>query len=282
MRKIPHGFRVLSFGGCAVAITVLGWSTAGSIHVDAQRNPAAAAQQPSGAMPGVTVGGLRIVGPGVGENATELRPFNESPGTTIVLLLAAPAGAGLVAIDNDTSSLKAVTDDKGQSLLEEGRIGPFPKVSNDGSVGLVEVEVRGRPSAGATAVTAQGTIAVTLASGSKPQRIPNVRLEANRVMKVGTATITVKEVTPGSDSTSVTLGLARSVMSTIRDVHFFTAQGAAIESRRTGSGYMNDAGELSFDVKTKDTVATLEFDVWQNPRAVKLPFSVKVGVGMDK
>ena len=281
MWTILRGSRMLAVGGVGVALTATAWTMAGSA-VLAQRSGGAPAAQPAGALPKISVGGVRVTAPGLGESGTELRPFNESPGTSIVVYLTAPAGAGLVDIDDDASTLKSFADDKGQTMLEEGRIGPFPKVSSDGSAGLFEIEVRGRPSAGATSVTAQGTVAVTLANGSKPQRVPSVRLENGRTFKVGTTTITVKEVTSDADSTSVTLGLPRTAMSAIRSLHFLTAAGAAIESHRSGSGYMNDDGEFNYEVKTKDKVVTLEFDLWQNLHSAKVPFSVKVGIALDK
>lgn len=241
-----------------------------------------AAQAPAAASPQISIAGVRVVGPGLGANASEISAFNERPGVTIALFIKAPTGSGIVDIDDDASRIDAFTDDKGQSLLEEGDIGSFPKVSEDGSVGLIDIEVRARPSAGAVSVNAQGSVAMTLAGGSKPQRIANVRLEAGQTVKLGTATIALKEITAGDESMSITLGLTRPLMTTIRDVRFFDAKGVKIESRRTSSGYMGDAAELAYDVKTKDKAAAVEFDIWQNMRQVKVPFNVKASVALDR
>lgn len=269
--------------GCA-ALLLFAASPPATGRARAQRSTPPAAQRPAAAAPApqVSVAGIRVVGPGAGANGTELRAFNESPGTAIAVLLKAAAGSGIVEIDGSESRVETFADDKGQSLMEEARVGPFPKVSDDGTVALFEIEVRARPSAGAVSVSAQGAVAVTVAAGSKPQRIANVRLEPARTLKMGTATITLKDVTPSDDSTSLTLALSRPVMRTIRDVRFFDAKGEQFESRRTGSGYINDAAELSYDVKTKDKVATVEFDVWQNQRSVKVPFNVKASLALDR
>ena len=45
---------------------------------------------------------------------------------------------------------------------------------------------------------------------------------------------------------------------------------------------INDAAQLSYDVKTKDKVVTVEFDVWQNQRSVKVPFNVKASLALDR
>ncbi len=243
----------------------------------AQRPPASA---PAAASPQISAAAIRVVSPGLGANGTELRPFNESPGTVVVLAVQPPRGSGIVQIDDHGSTLDAFSDDKGQSLLEEGRVGPFPKVAEDGSAAIVEVEVRGRPSSGAAAVSVQGTLAVMLAAGSKPVRAAGVRLEQNQTFKIGTTTMTVGEVTADDESTKVTFGLPRSVLYTIRDVRIFDAKNAPIETRRTGSGYFNEKAELMVSAKTKDKTVIVEFELWQNPRTAKVPFNVQAGLGV--
>jgi hypothetical protein len=99
-------------------------------------------------------------------------------------------------------------------------------------------------------------------------------------MKVGAATVSVKEVTATDEAQSVTFGLTRTLLKTIRDVKFLDAKGEAIEARRTGSGYFNESAELNYEVKTKDKVVTVEFHLWQNIRTVKVPFNVKAGLGL--
>jgi len=242
--------------------------------------PAATPPAPATPPPQVTAAAIKVVGPGLGANGSELRPFNDSPGTVVALAIQAPRGAGIVEIDSHASQVEAFSDDKGQSLLEEGRIGSFPKIAEDGSAAFVEVEVRARPSAGTAAVTVQGSIAMTLAGGSKPTRVANVRLVPNQTFKVGTATMTVNEVTADEESSKITLALTRSVMTTIREVRFFDAKNTPIEARRVGSGYMNEKAELMLDAKTKDKVVTIEFELWQNLRTMKAPFNVQAGLGV--
>ena len=241
--------------------------------------PAAAAPQ-AAAPPQVTAIAIRVVAPGLGANGSELQPFHESPGTAVALAVQAARGSGIVEVDSHAGKLDVFTDDKGQSLLEEGRVGPFPKVAEDGSVAMVEVEVRARPSAGATSVTVQGTLALTVAAGSKPVRTANVKLQTEYAFKVGTAAMTIGEVKVDEDSTKMTFGLTRTVLSTIREVRFFDAKNVPIESRRTGSGYMNEKASLDYEAKTKDKTVTIEFELWQNPRAIKVPFNVQAGLGL--
>lgn len=242
------------------------------------RPPAAPPAAPA-AMPQIVAAGLRVTGLGLGTNGTELKPFNESPGTTIALAIQAPKGAGIVDIDDHASKLEVFSDDKGNSLLEEGRVGPFPKISEDGTAALVEVEVRARPSSGAASISVQGTVAMTLAGGSKPIRAANVKLDANQTFKIGATTLTVAEAKIEEDATKFTVKLPRSLLTTIREIRFFDAKNAPIEGHRRGSGYFNEKAELELEAKTKDKVFSIEFEVWQNLRTVKAPFKVELGVG---
>jgi hypothetical protein len=244
------------------------------------QRPTPQAQAPAPPPPQVSAAGIRIVGLGLGANGSELRPFNESPGTVVVVAIQAPRGSGIVQIDGHGSQIDAFADDKGQSLLEEGRVGSFPKIAEDGSAALAEVEVRGRPSAGATAVSVQGSLAMTLAGGSKPTRVAAVRLVENQAFKVGAAAMTVNEVKADDESTKITLGLTRTVLNTIKEIRFFDAKNAPLEGRRAGSGYMNERAELELDVKTKDKTIAIEFELWQNLRTIKAPFSVQAGFGL--
>ena len=279
--RIRPLIQLATFLFCIVVVLAIG-----SRIADAQQRgrgaqrpatPPAAAPAPA---PQITATAIRIVGTGLGANGTELRPFNESPGTVVVLAIQAPRGSGIVQIDSRGSTLESFADDKGQSLLEEGRIGSFPRIAEDGSTAIIEAEVRARPSAGTTSVTVQGAIAMTLAGGSKPTRVANVRLVTGQTFKVGTATMTVGEVTTEEDSTKVTIGLTRTVLNTIREVRVFDAKNAPIEARRTGSGYMNEKAEMQYDAKTKDTMVTLEVELWQNQRVIKAPFNVQAGLGV--
>lgn len=285
--KLSTRWSVCVLFGLAVTIGLAGTSAQGGRGASAPAPskgaapaPAKAASAPPAPMPHVAAAGLRIVGVGLGANGSELHAFNEQPGTAIALAIQSPPNSGIVEFDERGSRIEAFTDDKGQSLLAEGRFGSFPKLAEDGSVALVEVEVHGRPSAGATSLTLQGSAAMTLANGSKPTRLPNIRLEPARTMKLGAATVTIKTVDTSEDSLEVTLALSRTVLSTVRSVRFFDGKGTLLESRRTSSGYMNDAAEVEYRIKGTEKLVAVEFDVWQNIRQIKVPFVVSFGMGI--
>jgi hypothetical protein len=244
--------------------------------------PAAAktAPAPAPALPQVSVAGVRIIGPGFGANGSEIHAFNNSPGTTIAIAFQAAPGTGIIDIDDRASRIEGFADDKGQNLLAEGRLGSFPKISEDHSVALVELEVQGRPSTGAAVISARGTVAMTLATGSNVTHIANLSLEAGKTFKIGAATVTVKSATPSDDNMDVTLGLPRSLMNAIKAMHFADAKGQPIDSHQTSSGYTNEVASIELELKTKDKAASVDFDIWQSPQQVKVPFNLAAGLGM--
>jgi hypothetical protein len=260
-------------------------AVAATSHLMAQANrrparPAAAAPAPPpGPPPEISVVGVRVVGAGLGKNREEIRAFNQTPGMAIALAIKMPPGQGIVELDEDNCLLTSVTDDAGTDLGEQAEYGSFPKASEDGSVGLIEIESRLRPAATATAIMAEGTLVFSASPGSKPTKVANVKLEKGKTFKVGTTTITLAEVTPGED-TSIELALPRSVLYTIRDVKFLKADGTPLEADRTSRGYMNDDATMGYRIKGAGPTVTIEFDLWQGLREQKVPFKIKTGLAL--
>jgi hypothetical protein len=196
-----------------------------------------------------------------------------------VLWVKMPAGQGLIDIDEDASLLQSVGDDKGTNI--GGKYGSFPRVFKDGSGGTIEIASTGFPAAGATAVLADGSLAMSVASGTRKTRVANVRLQNDAKFTFEKTPMAVAEVGAEGDAQTFTLKLPRRVMESIKDVVFLDAKGQPIEGRRTGSGYMNDAGEMSFSLNSTAKTVTLEFEAWQGLRVVKIPFKVKAGLAFE-
>ena len=261
---------------------------AATAHPGAQSNrrpgskPAAPATPapPPGPPPEVSVIGLRVIGAGLGKNREELRAFNERPGVAVALAIKMPAGQGIVELDEDNCLLSSVTDDVGTDLGEQAQYGSFPKTSDDGAVGMIEVESRLRPAANATAILIEGTLVFSASPGSKPTKIANLKLEKGKTFKLGAATVTLSEVTPGTEDTSIELALPRSALYTIRDVKFTDAAGAPLEADRTSRGYMNDDASIGYRIKGAKGAVTVEVDLWQGLREQKVPFKIKTGIAL--
>ncbi|MEW6368942.1 MAG: hypothetical protein AB1714_30295 [Acidobacteriota bacterium] len=241
----------------------------------------ALAQQAAGGVQ-VSIAGVRITGPGFGEDGTELRPFDVQAGTTLVLVFKVPPKAGIVEIDDDACSLTSVTDDKGTNLMEEVDFGPFPKIAKDGTVGMLEVTTRGRPAAGATSVSAQGVLVFTSATGSKPQKVTNVKLENGATFKLGKTTISVSEVTAEAESMSLTLTLPSSILATIKGMRFLDAKGVDLEAHRSMTFQSGGEAQVSYDVPAVLKTAAIEFDIWQGLKSQQVPFSLRAAMDLGR
>jgi hypothetical protein len=233
----------------------------------------------TGKEPEIVVGALRIakvVAPGDDFSA---RPFQADNGTGIVLWVKMPAGQGLIEIDEDASVLQNFGDDKGTNM--GGKFGSFPKQFKDGSGGLIEIESSGFAAPSATVIVAEGTVAMTVATGTRKTRVAKVPLQNDAKFTFNKTPITVAEVDTQGEEQTFTLKLPRQVMVGIKEVAFLDAKGQPIEGRRTSSGYFNDNAEIGFSVKTAAKVVTLEFEAWQGIRTIKVPFKVKAGLAVN-
>ena len=135
--------RTTSLLPCVVLVLTVASPIAAQQRGRGAQRPVAAPPAPA-PMPQVSAAAIRIVGLGLGANGSELRPFNESPGTVVVLAIQAPRGSGIVQIDSSGSQIDSFSDDKGQSLLEEGRLGSFPRIAEDGSTAPPNCQVQNR------------------------------------------------------------------------------------------------------------------------------------------
>jgi hypothetical protein len=255
-------------------------ASASSAGPSGQGQPAAGPRPTaSGKEPEVVVGGVQTARVVVPDNDFSAKPFNADNGTSIVLWVKMPAGQGLIEIDEDASVLQSVNDDKGSNI--GGKFGSFPKEFKDGAGGIITIESSGFAAPGATALLAEGSVAVTVATGTRKTRVAKVQLQNDAKFTFGKTAIIVAGVESEGDTQAFTLKLPRQVMTEIKNVVFLDAKGQPIESNRTSSGYMNDAAEMGFSVKTSGKTLTIEFEAWQGLRTIKVPFKVRAGLGLD-
>jgi hypothetical protein len=233
----------------------------------------------SGKEPEIVAGGIQIARVVVADSDFSAKPFHADNGTTIVLWVKMPAGQGLIEIDDDASILQSVVDDKGSNI--GGKFESFPDEFKDGSGGVIEIQSSGFAGAGATAIVAEGSLAMKVASGTRKTRVAKVTLANNGKLTLGKTPIVIADVQAQDESQTFTLKLPRQVMTEIKAVVFLDAKGAPIEGSNTGSGYMNDAAEMNFTVKTAAKTLTLEFEMWQGLKTIKVPFKVKAGLGLE-
>ena len=79
--------------------------------------------------------------------------------------------------------LQSVSDDKGSNI--GGKFGSFPQEFKDGAGGTIEIESSGFAAAGATALVAEGSVAMTVATGTRKTRVAKVQLQNNAKFTFG-------------------------------------------------------------------------------------------------
>jgi len=242
----------------------------------------------------VMVVGLRIIGPGYGDNM-HMRAFFKQPGTTVALLVKSPKG-GLIELDRKVSRVATFTDDKGTDMtksVKRGKwgtkkagFGAFPKISKDTKACLVELHSPIVPAKGAKIVKAAGTLVFKTATKKKTFKQTGVVLKVGTKIKAGKIPFEiVKTGKPkwGKAKLTITLKTNRDILD-IAAIRFLDAADKPIKSTGAGGSAMrmgkNVTVNRSFNLFRKVESVTVAIDYWMDMKVVKVPFSVKTTVGL--
>jgi hypothetical protein len=231
--------------------------------------------------PTVQLAGLRIVGPGYGLNASELRAFYQPSGTTLALAIRASENKKIVEVDDAKCSMVEFADDRGYSLLDGVDWGGFPKTSKDGRFALIEVTSKNRPSQGASRLLARGTIHLRVAASESTEKIENLKLEVGIKVNVGQEVIQVMKVQEEDDGLTLVLQINRTFVDNMKDLRFYKAGGDPVDVLSIGSFTFGNASQMEYnlDIKTAPAAMKIEIDLWQELETLNLSFEIESGVG---
>ncbi len=241
--------------------------------------PAAGTEEPV-----VKMAGVRVAGPGYGENGNEIQPFRESPGLTLVLVVEAPQGKSLVEIDTDESNLESIADDRGNDLREGVRWGYFPEMTRDGRYALIEISVSERPAVDAARVTVEGSVALQLAGKTTTQRLDSASFQSGSVLELdgGRLKVEVAGKDPEwNDALRIVLGTTTEFHDTIRELRFLGTGGSPLETQGTGTTTIGSQVQVE-TYFTGDTLPVgLEVERFEGLDQVVVPFRLQAGLGLD-
>ena len=231
------------------------------------------------------VAGLRIVKKPY-KGAQSLRAFNWFAGTTVSILLVSDQ-PGLINLDVKKSSLTRFADDKGTDLLKKpkfgGFFGSFPKLSEDRKACVLEIKSSELPSKGAKTILVKGSAALTYATGKITKKTEKIGVAQGSSFQVGDLKFKLTKVGKpqwGRDyQMAVTLETNQDIKS-VAAYRFLDSKGKEIKSHR--STWMSSFGKssLTFNLKRKVAVFTMELDMWQGMKSVSVPFELSVSVGL--
>lgn len=248
------------------------------------------------AKPTVDVRGVRVVGKGHGKErygSPELRAFNWSPGTTVVVLVMHPGG-GLLELDRKASELKKLADDKGTDLLKASKASVFgargfgmsSTISKDGKACMTELVSEGIPAKGAKEIVASGTMVLKAATTTKTFTQRDVALKPGSEIKAGVVAFKITKAGKpqwGDAAMEITLKTTTDIAN-IAAIKFLDAAGKEIPSSSAGGSTMRMGGsvtvEKNFRFKKKVAVATVAIEYWMDMKTLKVPFDIKATIGL--
>ncbi len=203
-------------------------------------------------------------------------------GTRLALLVSDP-DAEIVGFDRDASAVEAFVDSTGRSLLDpDGQTSPFgftERILGDGGRLALELDGPRTPAKRATWVQARGEVAVTIARHKGTWSSDRAPIQAGTTMRCGPYTFeVVRAETPRSGEPLElelhTKGPAEHVTSwTLVDGD------AQHELRRSSTMSFDGTSRVTLQCPVNPDAAALLIEAWTDPRAVRVPFSLKARVG---
>jgi hypothetical protein len=232
-------------------------------------------------IPSVQLAGLRVVGPGYGLNASELRAFHQKSGTTLALVVRGPKNKKIVEVDDSKCSLVKFTDNRGHNLLDGVDWGRFPKISKDGRLALIEVRSKSRPSPGACRIFAKGTIRIRVAASESTEKIEVLKLQVGTKVTIGNDVIQVMKVKKENKGLTLVLQISRKFKEKIKDIRFYTTSNNPVHIWSRSSFTFGNASQLryNFDTKSISKDLKVEIDLWEGIETLNLPFHIKSAMG---
>jgi hypothetical protein len=233
--------------------------------------------------------GLRVVAEAY-EGESEMRPFYQDNGTTVVLEVVRPEG-GLIAFDENASKLVSFTDDKDTRLLTRtgfGRsgFGMMTKISSDGKAALIEINGNELPAKEAREIRISGTLVFTAATKTKAYQQADVPVKEGTQINAGPIPLKITGTGKpewGDEPLQITLE-ARQDLQGLASIRFLDSDGKEIEAADAGRSRMSFGNQVqeerSYNLKRKVDKVTVEVTYWTDKQELKVPMEVVARLGL--
>lgn len=237
----------------------------------------------------VSVGSLALEGMDF-----DLRPAGVNPGVSVHVLITG-LDTPIVDIDDDNSTLDKATDSTGKDLLEEPKrddgmmmmmsssgVGPFPSVSKDGKLAIVEFSAPQPPAVGATSMHFEGTLAVVVATGRKSDTA-TVALAPGKVSVAG-LNLEVTDVAKhdweeGKSKLVIRMDVA--TRDQIASWKVAAPDGSVIGEDPFSTTTFGDTVDVEITLDAKPPTAQLTLEVYEGMKRVDVPIKLDVGLGVE-
>jgi len=232
----------------------------------------------------VKVRGLRVTGSGYGGDGERLWPFDCKPGTTLALLVTVPEG-GLVDFDELNSRLASAVDAGGKDLIHGGSIAfTAAHISTDRKACMLLLRLPKVPKAGSGSLRIKGVLVMRRATKKLKARKARVPLAAGNRFKLAGVPFEItaaRRLRGGPNQMEISVKSSRAY-SCVDELRFVDAEGKVIRAERWAGGYYRKEDQvlLSFALARAVGAATLEIDYWGDMKPARVPFDLKVTLGL--
>ncbi len=263
------------------ALVLLPTLTFGAVVLTGSIEPLRAAGRavPSASLSGVMVSSV------VDANGPTLpeRAFRETHHGTRLALLVGDPGAGIVGFDREASAVEAFVDSTGKSLLDPGsESSPFGFTERIlGDSGRLALELNGprTPADEATWVQARGEVAVTIAHHKGSWTSDRGIIETGQTMRCGPYTFEVVRAERPRSGEGFELELRTKDPAEHVTSWTLVEGDERYDLRRSSTMSFNGTSRVTLHSPVNTGAAALLVEAWTDPRAVRVPFSLKARVG---
>ncbi len=239
--------------------------------------------------------GLTVGSPAIEAMDFGFRPSGLNAGTGIHLLITG-FDSPLVKLDDDNSTLSSATDSTGKDLLQErpqddnsysfsssSLIGPFPKISEDGKQLIVDLNVPQTPAPGATSITLDGTLLVTVALGKANVKAQGVATEPGKI-QLGGHDVEVIGVSPSDweeGKFKLELKMQTDLLDAISTWKITAPDGTELSDGPNSTMTMNTTAQLELTLEKKPDTINIELELYDGLETIEVPVAVEVGLGIE-
>ena len=246
--------------------------------------------------PAVRAVGIQVMSTDLDQEAFGgMSPMSASPGTTVAVLVTT-AGKAIVSVDTDACEVTAINDSQGNSMLEEAQeesgfgmafmmqtnISPFPEISEDGTMTIVELQAPKTPAPGSDSVHIEAKLAINVAAGTKTETAEHANLQAG-ALNIPGHNIKISqtgEAQWGNGEMSVTFSMSTDSADAIADIRFIDDAGNDITDQRYSTMTMMNTAEIEYGIKKKVDRATIQFIFHDQMEKLEVPVNLDVSLGL--
>lgn len=202
--------------------------------------------------------------------------------TRLALVVDDPSG-GIVGFDRDASSVESFADSTGRSLLDpESPFSPFgfaERILDGGSRIALELDGALTPADDAAWIEARGEVAVNIAHEKGTWTSERTPMTARTKITCGPYTFEVLRSEPSRWGEGHEFEL-RTKDPVQHVIAWALVDGTERhELQRSSTMSFNGTSQITLQCEDGATAGSLEIEAWKNPRAVRVPFSLKARVG---